>query len=696
MLNFSFVIAAISVALLADSIIRAGSLPFWIGGSGLVLAAVVYLSSRISAFLRIFIVMYAAGFLFLAGLGYAATYGWLPASIAALLPPIFMASASVMFALIVFGVSFLKPIRQVTAIADPYFETKESSSKNAGIPFTWLGRTEAQVGRRLVGLMVAINFLQVAMQVRLNLWYRDMFNALAEKNGEAFWFQMLWVFVPLATIWISFAVYELYVDESLKIRWRRWLTEVVYSRWLDGDTHYRLSFAGEATDNPDQRIQTDVSQFIITTMDLSIRLLSQAATLVSFIVILWGLSRDFVFPALGIEIPGLLVWAVLAYAIIGTWLTHLIGRPLIGLNFSKERVEADFRFSLARLREYPEQIALLKGEAAERARLDQTFGAIITNYLQILSRRMKLTSFTAGYAQAQVVFPFILGAPSYFLGKITLGGFQQTAQAFSSVASALGFFISAYQTLAGYKATLDRLTTFRAALASVEESRHQRNVSLETSSGGIEVETLQLNIPTGRTIVAADGLKLSPGVATLIGGPSGCGKTTLFRALAGIWPFAKGKIRLPKGASVMLLPQKPYIPLGTLTGAIAYPAQDDTYPPEQIREVLKTVGLTRLIEDIERPDNWSQRLSGGEQQRLAMARALLQKPDWLLLDEATSALDEASQADVYRTLMAALPNTTVVSIGHRASLTSFHKRHIQMEKREDGLFQPKDVVPATA
>ncbi|BAT58689.1 vitamin B12 transport ATP-binding protein BacA [Variibacter gotjawalensis] len=697
MVTFSSLIAAFSVFLIGHSLSTQTGLPLYVGASGLILAVIVFLAMRISSFLRIFIAMYGLGFLFLATLGLAGSVGILPESIAALLPPTFMASAAVVFAAVVYGVSFLTPIRHVTAIADPYFDTKDPSTKNAEIPFTWLGRGEAQVGKRLVGLLVAINFLQVALQVRLNLFSRDLFNALGDKNAEAFWFQLLWVFVPIAAIWISLAVYELFVDQCVKLRWRRWLTERIYGRWLDGDTHYRLSFAGEATDNPDQRIQTDVSNFIIVTMRLTINLLQQAALLVSFIVILWQLSRDFVFPGLGIEIPGLLVWAVLAYAVIGTWLTHVIGKPLIGLNFSRERVEADFRFSLARLREYPEQIALLKGEAAERARLDRTFGAIIGNTLQILSRNMKLTTFTAGYGQAQVVFPYLLGAPSYFLGKITLGAFQQTAGAFSRVADALNFFIDQYRTIAEYKATLDRLTTFNGALASVEDSRHQREIELQTSaSGGIEVDDLQLGIPTGRTIVSADGFRLKPGEATLIGGPSGCGKTTLFRALAGIWPFAKGTIKLPKNARVMLLPQKPYIPLGTLTGAIAYPAHDHTYTPEQIRDVLTAVGLGRLIEDIERPDNWSQRLSGGEQQRLAMARALLEKPDWLLLDEATSALDEQSQADIYRTVLAALPNTTVISIGHRASLVNFHKRHVQMQKREDGLFHPTEAAGARA
>jgi putative ATP-binding cassette transporter len=426
------VVAGFSLALLVAGQVTGVGLPIYVTGSGLALAGIVFASRSISAYLRIFITMYALGYLLLAGLAYLSTLGKLPDAITALLPPPFAAAAAAVFAAVVYGVSRLPVIRMITTLADPYFEARESSSV-FGRPFAWLGRRESQVGSRLVALLIFINFFQVAMQIRLNVWSGDLFNALEKKDSSAFWFQIFNVFVPLAAVWISIAVYEIFVENSLHIRWRTWLTQRTYGRWLNDSTHYRIPFAGEPADNPDQRIQADIRLFIDQTLNLSIRLLSQAATLVSFLVILWTLSRDFVIPGTDTVIPGFLVWLGIAYAVVGTWLTHLIGRPLIRLDFRQEKVEADFRFSLARLREYGEQVALLKGERAETARLAASFGAVVTNFLQILSRRMKLTTFTAGYSQLSVIFPYVLAAPSYFLGRITLGQFQRTAGAFARV-----------------------------------------------------------------------------------------------------------------------------------------------------------------------------------------------------------------------------------------------------------------------
>lgn len=675
----------IVVGLFALANILAGQIPLYVSASGLALAVIVWFSQGISAFLRIFVVMYAVGYLLLAGGALLAALNLLPAFAAALMPPAFSATAAVAFAAIVFGASFIPVIRTITTLADPFFRT-DTPSTTFGRPFAWLGRTDSQVGSRLVALLIAINFGQVAMQIRFNVFYRDLFNALQEKNADAFWAQLLGIFVPLAAVWIAVAVYEVFVDNALSIRWRNWMTREVTRRWLADGTHYRIPLMGQVTDNPDQRIQADVRLFIDQTMVLSIRLLSQAATLVSFVIILWGLSRDFVVPGTdGLVLPGFLVWLVVAYAVIGTWLTHLIGRPLIGLDFKQEKVEADFRFSLARLREYGEQVALLRGEAAEMAKLSGSFTNIVANFLRILSRRMKLMTFTAGYSQLSVVFPYILAAPSYFLGKITFGQFQQTASAFSQVQSAMSFFITSYQTLAAYKAIIDRLTTFNAAMSRAETAGRESGIA-HGAAGARELSLADLHIllPDGRALVNVADWTFRAGESVLITGPSGSGKSTLLRAVSGIWPFGRGQVTVPEGRSVMLLPQRPYIPLGTLRSAVTYPGLPDSFDDETVRRALAAAQLGHLADRLDEEDAWGQRLSGGEQQRLSVARALLGRPDWLFLDEATASLDEPLEAEIYAAIKRELPDTTIVSIGHRSTLTAVHQRQVQMRPGEGG------------
>ena len=664
-----------------------GYIPNYVAASGLALAVVVWLSTSISPYLRIFVTMYAVGFLLLASLTGLSNLGALPAMVRELLPPDFSATAAVAFALIVYGVSFLPVIRTITRLADPYFEANVSSSE-FGNPFRWLGSTEGKVGARLVALLIAINFFQVAMQIRLNVWYRDLFNALQGKDLPAFWHQIFWVFAPLATIWITVAVYEIFVDNSLHIRWRTWMTRKMAARWLDHGTHYRISLVGPETDNPDQRIQADIKLFVLQIMNLSIRLLSQAATLVSFVIILWGLSRDFVIPGTNMVFPGFLVWLVIAYAVVGTWLTHVIGKPLIGLDFRQESVEANYRFSLARLREYGEQVALLRGEKAETARLDLSFSEVVRNYLQILSRQMKLTTFTAGYSQLSVIFPYILAAPSYFIGKITLGQFQQTASAFSQVQSAMSFFISAYTTLAAFKANTDRLTTFNASMTRAEAAglASKIDVAPERDARDMSLEGLKLALPDGREIVEIGDFHFKEGPSVLVTGQSGSGKSTMLRAISGIWPFGEGHVHVPAGKSVMLIPQKPYIPSGTLRAAVTYPGLDEQYDDAAIKAALEAVNLGHLTGKIDLEDNWAHHLSGGEQQRVSLARALLARPDWLLLDEATASLDEPTEAVIYETLKRLLPQTTIVSIGHRSTLIAMHDRQVDMQKQPSGLF----------
>jgi putative ATP-binding cassette transporter len=693
------VVAAFSVLATASWLGAGAALPFHVPLSGFAMALLLVLSQRISSFLRVFVVMYALGYLVLAGGSLLASLGFLGETFAEMLPPSFSATAAVVFGGVIYGVSFLPVIRQITAIADPFFQSQEVATRDSG-PFYWAGRTEGHIGAMLVGLAVFITFAQVALQIRLNLWSRDLFNALEVKNADAFWYQLLAIFVPLAAVWISIGIYDVYVDRVLRIRWRAWLTRQMYTRWLSNGTHYRIPLTGEPADNPDQRIQSDVSSFIVTTMSLSITLLSRAATLVSFIIILWGLSRDFVIPGTdGLVIPGFLVWLVIGYAVAGTILTHLIGRPLIRLDFLQEKVEADFRFSLARLREYNEQIALMRGEKAEVERLGWSFGGVVDNFNRITSRMMKLTTFNGAYNQASVVFPYILAAPSYFLGKITLGQFQQTAGAFSQVDTSLSYFVNAYTTLAAYKATVDRLTTFNEAMARAEGVADTATAGvLQTHAGrDLVIDDLLVSLPEGRKLVQMNDLTFRAGETTLLTGPSGSGKSTFFRALSGIWPFGEGRVRIPQGASMLLLPQRPYIPQGTLRAAVTYPGVENTYSDAAIAEALKVARLPHISDRLDEERAWGHTLSLGEQQRLAIARALLAKPDWLFLDEATAALDEPTEQAIYAVLKEKLPNTTVVSIGHRSTLAAFHDRRIDMRPAEGGLFKPADVrqpVPA--
>ncbi len=671
--------------------------PLYVSLAGFAMAGILLAAKNISAYLKIFVSVYGVGFLFLAGAKQAAVLGLLPPVLAALLPPDFAATGAVVFAAIVLGISYLQPIRDITLIADPYFAGHDAPTPEIG-PFRFLGGTEGRIGQRLVALSIFITFAQVALQLRLNFWYRDLFNALQEYKADVFWYQLIWVFGPLATIWVVIGMLDVFIDASLHIRWRTWLTKSLYERWLDGGTHYRIPFTDEHADNPDQRIQSDVNLFIQQTTTLSIRLLSQAATLVSFMVILWGLSRDFVLPFTDTVIPGFLVWLVVAYAVIGTWLTHVIGRPLIDLDYRQEKVEADFRFSLARTRIYSEQIALLRGERAETVRLRGLFGSIIGNYLGIIYRRIKLGSFTLSYSQISVVFPYILAAPSYFAKKITLGQFQQTGDAFGSVQGALSFFINSYTTLASYKANTNRLSSFKRAMTKAEalSGAGYGLVQGNESRGDVTAKDLVLALPDGREIVQTPGFALPKGAATLVTGPSGSGKSTLFRAIAGIWPFGKGRVDVPPGQSALLLPQRPYIPLGTLRGAVSYPSTTDQFSDAAIKDALIAAQLPQLTESLDETDAWDQRLSGGEQQRLAIARAILAKPDWLFLDESTAALDEPSEAKIYTTLREKLPGTTVVSIGHRSTLHALHDGRIDMQPANDGRFEPKRVTAPTA
>lgn len=540
-------------------------------------------------------------------------------------------------------------------------------------------------GRGLLAAVIAIELGIVGINVLLNQWNNRFYNALQERNWDSFVSELIY-FCVLATIFIVLAVYQLYLNQWLQIRWRRWMTSHYLGEWLDGANHYRMQLLGDAADNPDQRMTDDVKQFVELTLTLGVGLLSAIVSLASFVIILWGLSASAPLHMFGTDfaIPGYLVWGALCYAAVGTTLTHLIGWPLARLNFQQQAYEADFRFNLVRVRENSEQIALLKGETSEQNRLLSRFGRVVDNWLAIMKRTKKLTAFTASYSQASVVFPFILVAPAYFAERIQLGGMMQTASAFSRVQEALSFFVSAYRQLAEWRAVVLRLDGFEAAVAGGEALAASPDTIHTTAAAAqrdIALDDLVVSLPGGQVLVAASDLHIGAGERVLITGPSGAGKSTLFRAIAGVWPFGKGRISIPTGARVMVLPQRPYFPVGSLRAAIAYPSPDGTFAGDQLAEVLAAVGLPALCERLDEEAHWNRMLSLGEQQRLGIARALLEAPDYLFLDEATASLDEPAEAMLYRLLRERLPQMTIISIGHRSTLKAFHERGLSLTRR---------------
>ena len=560
-------------------------------------------------------------------------------------------------------------------------------------------RSEDKVaGRSLLAAVIAIELSLVAIDVLVNQWYNRFYNALQDRNWSTFTWE-LGVFIVLASVSVALSVYQLYLNQWLQIRWRQWMTRVYLSQWLDRANHYRMQLKGDAADNPDQRIADDVQMFVEKTLSITIGLLSSIVTLASFVVILWGLSEAAPLTIGGQEfaIPGYLVWASLIYAIFGTALTHWIGSPLVNLSFQQQRFEADFRFNLVRVRENSEQIALLRGEHAERGRLMDRFGSVIDNWYSIMSRTKRLTAFTASYSQAAVIFPFILTAPAYFAGKIQLGGMLQTSSAFGSVQKALSFFVSAYRTLADWRAIVARLDGFEMSIESAATlSSEPQTVGVVDHAGdSIELAQLLLKLPNGLPLIAADGFSIKSSERTLLTGPSGAGKSTLFRAIAGVWPFGSGAISVPAHAKLMMLPQRPYFPIGTLQAAIVYPAAPDRFSVEQVKDAVAAVGLPQLADRLDEDAHWNRMLSLGEQQRLGMARALLHGPQYLFLDEATASLDEPSEARLYRVIAERLPQTTVVSIGHRSTLHDFHDRKVELI-REGDRFTLRPTTPAAA
>jgi vitamin B12/bleomycin/antimicrobial peptide transport system ATP-binding/permease protein len=565
-------------------------------------------------------------------------------------------------------------IRDLWTLLHPYWRSEERRS-------AWL----------LLIVNIVLTLAMVYMTVLFNDWYNLFYNTLQDK-AKAEFFHQIGRFCVLATIYIVIAVYRIYLNQMLQIRWRRWLTDYYLRDWLAERNYYRMQLKSNDTDNPDQRIAEDFRLFVDECLSLGLGFLNAAVTLGSFIGILWSISGPLEIPLGGSTyiIYGYMVWVAIGYSIVGTWLTHKIGKPLIPLNFNQQKYEADFRFNLVRFRENSEGVALYHGEEDELRGFRSRFASVVDNWWAIMKRQKLLTFFTVGYSQAAVVFPFVVGAPRYFSGAIQLGGLVQISNAFGQVQGALSWFIGAYTDFAAWKATVDRLTGFHKAIVlTQEESRAGTGpaVVADAAIDDLELHNLDLALPTGRTLVSGINARVEPGDRVLIKGPSGSGKSTLFRAIAGIWPFGRGQVREPHDFRALFLPQRPYFPIGTLRQVVSYPAAAETFNDTQLRDSLSAAGLAGFVDRLDEQHNWAQQLSGGEQQRMAIARALLQKPAWLFLDEATSALDEPSQQHVYELLTKRLKGATIISIAHRSALTGFHGKLWELKPEGDGRVQ---------
>ena len=545
----------------------------------------------------------------------------------------------------------------------------------------------------LIGAIV-LTLSAVAVDVAYNEWSRRFFDTFQNKDEPGFWREMI-NFTWIAALTIAFAIARSLVSPYLRLRWRRWLTGRYLAHWLDGRGYYRIELERKI-DNADQRIAEDLNRLGLYTMQLLLGVIGATASLVSFLFILWQLSGSLSLASVGIDasIPGYMVWVALIYAFLGTYLANLVGRRLIPLNFAQQALEADFRFSLVRVRENAEGIALYHGEPAEQQNLVARFQAVFMNGWRVLVTSLQLGFYQTGYAQIAIIFPYLVTGPRFFEGAITLGVMTQTAQAFGQVQTALSFFIDNYATLAELRAVMDRLDGLQAAID--HRPAAAIDVAAEQGRGDIGADGLTLSLPNGQALLDDATFVLRRGRSTLITGTSGSGKSTLFRALAGIWPFGAGHVRVPAGARVLFLPQKPYIPIGTLRDAVRYPDESSTATDADIASALGSARLGPLVGRLDEVAHWTYVLSGGEQQRLAVARALVFKPDWLFLDEATASLDEPTEAAIYGELKRKLPGTTIVSIGHRPSLRQWHDREIELQRTPGAIGRLVETRAASA
>jgi vitamin B12/bleomycin/antimicrobial peptide transport system ATP-binding/permease protein len=532
----------------------------------------------------------------------------------------------------------------------------------------------------LLAAIIVLNLSLVGVNVLQNEAGGTLFTALQERNAHGF-YRALIIVVLLILLYLAVAVLRVYLDQTFQLRWRRWMTDQFVTRWLADRAFYRMRFSGRV-DNPDQRISEDVRFFIERTMGLGIGFLNALATLASFATLLWYLSGSITLPIgnFSITIPGYMFWMAVLFSGVGSVIAHLIGRPLISLNNRQQAAEADFRFNLVRLREEAEGIALYGGETQERGITLGRFRTVYDNFKRIILRSNQFLVFQLLFSQGTSSFALLIASPRYFSGAIQLGVLTQTANAFERVNEALSWFIGSYTAFAQWRATVDRLTEFAAEIKPRPDAPIPGTRIETAAQNAIGLHDVGVSLPNGTPMLDPITLHLKPHQSVLLKGPSGSGKSTLFRVLAGLWPFATGRIRLPANAKTLFLPQRPYMPIGTLREALWFPARPASDGEAEARSALASVGLSALSQRLDENAHWTQALSLGEQQRMAVARALLAKPDWLFLDEATSAIDEEEEAALYRMIAKELPATTVISIGHRDSLEAYHRRVITIDR----------------
>lgn len=524
-------------------------------------------------------------------------------------------------------------------------------------------------------LLLVLTLFSVRLNVLFSFWYNGFYSALQGLDQGAFWY-LLGVFAVLASIHVLRSLCSFYVNQAFSITWRVWLTERLTRDWMHGDAYYRGQFLAEPIDNPDQRIELDVNAFVSNSLSLALGAVSALVSLVAFTGILWGLSAPLA--VAGVEIPRAMVFAVYLYVVVATWIAFRLGQPLIRLNFLNEKLTANFRYALMRLRENAENVAFYQGAEVERGTLLGRFAALIVNAWALVFRNLNFSGFNLGVSQVAVVFPFILQAPRFFSGAIKLGDVMQTSQAFGQVQDALSFFRESYDEFAQYRATLDRLTGFLDANA---QARVLPRVLTAEQAHALQIADLKVLRPDGHALITDLNLSLQAGQALLIKGPSGSGKTTLLRALAGLWPYAEGEVRRPLGHQALFLSQRPYLPLGDLRTVIAYPAVGQPEDQARMQQVLHQVNLGHLAERLEVSCDWAHILSVGEQQRLAFARVLFNRPQVVFLDESTSAMDEGLEHALYALLRSEMPGALLISVGHRSTLAGFHTHRLEVDGR---------------
>jgi putative ATP-binding cassette transporter len=560
----------------------------------------------------------------------------------------------------------------------PYWSAREWQTVR--LPGFSFRARECWIARALLAVIIAASVFSVYISKLINAWNARFFNALQERNAEVFWSELT-TWVVLVALLIVAVVYRVWMVQLLTIRWRRWLSRVYFHDWLADRTYYHMELARWGVGNPEQRIEQDIGAFTRQTLDISLGLLLQIMTLVTFAAILWNLSSGFVLPILGgLEIPGYMMWVAVLYALAGSWATYLIGRPLVGVNFALERYNADFRYRMVRIRENAESIALYSGEPVEERRLSNAFTRIYATWWSYMKHNKRLTWLTSFYGQAAAVFPFIVGAPQFFAGRIGLGTLTQTADAFGQVQGSLSWFVDSYTQLAAWQATVNRLTGFGEAMVKAKRAAGEAGFEVRTASEPeLTLAGVDVRLPDGSTLLQGVDLTVREGESVVLRGASGSGKTTLFRVLAGLWPYGKGRIALPGDGRALFLSQRPYLPIGALKDALCYPEAHDAHTDAECGAALEACGLGYLVGRLGEAANWSFILSGGEKQRLAFARALLFRPNWLFLDEATAALDEPAERHMYELIRQRLPEATVISIAHRPAVVAFHERQLTVD-----------------